>query len=232
MSRMRKAIVGLVAASAVGVGFAIWTAGAADGRPATAAASATALTAQERAGLTFSREEERMARELYRLFADKYGTAPFATISSSEQRHFDAVGVVLSRYSLSDPAAGAKAGVYADKTLQQLYDGWKSSGLKSVTAAYQVGVALEKRDIADLQRLQDATGNADLDRLYGRLENASRHHLAAFTAAASGTSLPAVGGGQHNGQQNGPGAGHRGGMGPGAGPGRGMGAGRGDCPYA
>lgn len=230
MKAMKTAVLALLAASAVGVGFAISAASSPTGP---AAPSSTKLTAAEQAGLQFNREEERMARDLYRRFADKYGSTPFAMISQSEQRHFDADGWLLVTYGVHDPAAGAKTGVYADAALQKLYDGWKAKGLTSVSAAYQVGVALEKRDIADLTRLQGGTQNADLDRVYGRLANASQHHLAAFTAAAEGKTLPWTGspaGRSRGAGTPGMGSGQRGRMGAG-GRGAGMGGHAGDCPF-
>jgi len=235
MKAMKKAVLGVVGASAVGIGFAVSAVGSASGQSTTGAK----LTAIEQAGLQFSREEERMARDLYRQFAARYGSTPFAAISQSEQRHFDAVGRLLVTYRVHDPSATAESGVYADSAVQKLYDGWKAKGLTSVTAAYQVGVALEKRDIADLNKLQRGTNSADLDRVYARLANASQHHLTAFTAAAEGKALPASG--SPAGRPGGVGAG---GMGPGhrsrtgsgarmggGGHGPGMGGHAGDCPF-
>lgn len=219
----RKVSLSLAAATAVGVGFVSWgLASAAGGTPAQAVAAGPSLSASESAGLTLSREEERMARELYTLFAGKYDAAPFAQIAASEQRHYNAVGVLLVRYGVKDPSAASTAGVYTDATIQKLYNDWKASGSTSAAAAYRVGVALEKRDIADLKRLQDATTKTDLDRLYGNLESASEHHLAAFTAAAEGKALPA-GGPAADGQRHGRGMGNGSGMGPGTGNGAGMG---------
>ena len=79
MSRMRNAAVAVVAAATVGIGFAMWGVGTAAGQTS---ATAATLTASERAGLTVSREEERMARELYTLSPDQYDTAPVADIST------------------------------------------------------------------------------------------------------------------------------------------------------
>ncbi len=150
--------------------------------PATAATVAS-LSSDEIAGLVFSREEERLARDLYTLLADRYDARPFSMIAASEQKHFDAVGTLLARYGIADPSAGAQPGVYADPALQALYDGWKADASVSLSAAYAVGVQLEKRDIADLQRLQDATARADLDRVYAQLEKGSWRHQAAFSGA-------------------------------------------------
>lgn len=241
MRTVRTLSLGLLAAGAAA---AVGAAGAAAATDPTPTPSGGALSSSEVATLSVNRDEERVARDLYAYFADRYGTAPFARIAASEQRHFDAVGTLLDRYGVKDPAAGATVGTYADPTLQELYDRWKAQGSASADAAYQVGVALEKRDIADLQKGQEATDNADLDRLYGHLEQASVHHLAAFTAAAEGT-LPAGQGtgmpGRHgdrtgNGPRDGSGTGTGPGMGSGARDGSGMGngagrhAGSGDCP--
>lgn len=238
MKAMRNAVVGIVAVAAVGAGFAVT---AANGAPSRTGLPSSTPTAAVRSGLQFSREEERMARDLYRQFADEYGVRPFAEISRSEQRHFDAIGRLLATYGVADPSSGAKPGVYADATVQKLYDGWRTKGLTSVRAAFQVGVALEKRDIADLQGLARLSGAADLDRVYGQLQNASQHHLAAFNAAASGTTLPRAGApvGRPGGAGTpGPGRGPRGragGNGPAGGrmgAGHGPGSGMGDCPLA
>jgi hypothetical protein len=229
MRTVRALSIGLLAAgAAVTVGAAVATAAP----EATASSPAGSLSQSEAAGLSFSRDEERMARDLYTYFADKYGTAPFAMIAASEQRHFDAVGVQLDRYGVDDPAAGEEVGHYADATVQKLYDRWKTQGSTSAGAAYQVGVALEKRDIADLTMRQDGTSRADLDCLYGHLEQASEHHLAAFTAASEGKTPPAGSGAEMRGRPHD-------GMGPGMGGGAGSGAqhrgrhaGTGSCPLS
>jgi hypothetical protein len=208
------------------------------------ATTATAVDAQVAKDLQLTREEERMARDLYSALAAKYDDAvPFSHITHSEQRHFDAVGTLLTRYGVSDPSAGKAAGTYAYPELQKLYDGWLAQGGKSLDAAYDVGIALEKRDIADLKKIAAATKDDSAKTLFTRLGTASEHHLAAYEAAAAGK-LPAdgsgggwMGGRQGNGQmggmmgrgqgsQTGPGAG----MGQGGRMGPGAGMGTGDCP--
>ena len=148
-------------------------------------ATASAIDTATAKRLAFSREEERMARDLYRALADTYdGALPFSRIVNSEQRHYDAVGALLTRYGVTDPAVGRTAGSYADATIQKLYDGWLAEGKTSLAAAYGVGVALEKRDIADLKTAIAATSAADVKQLYTNLLKASEHHLAALVAQA------------------------------------------------
>lgn len=200
-----------------------------------------AVDADTAAALRFARDEERVARDLYATLADRYdGALPFAMITRSEQRHFDAVGVLLDRYGVPDPAKGAKDGSYADPTLQKLHDQWLEKGRGSLSAAYDVGVALEQRDIADLENALATVDQTDVRQVFTALLNASRHHLAAFEAAAEGRKLTGPNG--SNGPGTGYGMGHGRGMGQGygmgqdkgfgmgQGPGQGRGAGTGDCP--
>ncbi len=145
------------------------------------------LSPAGRADLQFTREEERMARDLYRTFADRYdGVQVFDRIAASEQMHFDAVGRLLSRYGVADPSSGKAAGVYADDAIQTLFDDWKATGLKSSDDALAVGADLEKRDIADLQKLGAKDSPSDVTFVYQRLLSASERHLTAFTAVADG----------------------------------------------
>jgi hypothetical protein len=234
--RTTAAVLGVGAILAGGVaaaGQAFGATTAATGSTTTATVSAA--DAETTTALTFAREEERMARDLYAAIADRYdGARPFSMITNSEQRHFDAVGALLERYGISDPSAGAKAGTYADATLQKLYDGWWAQAQKSLDEAYQVGIALEQRDIADLEKTIAGNLPADVDTVLGRLLQASQQHLAAFQAAADGE----LGTGAMNGYRNGNGPGGMmnggrwgAGNGPGMMNGTGNGPGTGDCPF-
>ena len=162
-----------------------------------------------------------MARDLYQLFSDTYDVRVFANITRSEQQHFDAVGVLLTTYGVPDPSAGLAPGTYADPTIQALYDELSDQGLTSVADAYQVGIAVEERDIADLEETIGSVDQADVQLVLTRLRNASENHLAAFEKAASGQ--PAAGAGQ--GQKNRHGHRHARGGGKGAGGGHGRGRG-------
>lgn len=185
MSTWRKAI--LATTSTIAILFGGGLAAIAAGRSPAADVGVDTVTPAQQQDLRFTRDEERMARDLYKLFAGKYEAVPiFEAISRSEQRHFDAVGNVLVRYDVQDPSAGKAAGVFTDATIQKLYDGWKAQGLKSSDEALNAAIALEKRDIADLERLVAKDNPADVESLYTHLLAASKHHLSAFTAVAQG----------------------------------------------
>lgn len=191
MSTWRKTM--LVTVSALAILFGGGVAAVAAGQSPAADVSVQAVTPVQQQDLQFTREEERMARDLYQLFADKYGALPvFGRISSSEQRHFDAVGNMLVRYGVQDPSVGKAAGVYSDAAVQKLYDSWKAQGLKSADEALNAAIALETRDIADLETLVAKDNPGDVESLYTQLLVASKHHQSAFAAVAAGD-LPGAG---------------------------------------
>ena len=151
-----------------------------------ASADTTAPDKAEQESLSFSRQEEKMAHDLYTEFGKLYDSAVWDRIARSEQRHFDAIGRLLDQFDIADPTDGDKAGVYDDKDLQELYDGWLAQGQKSEADAFKAAIALETRDIADLKVQIQATDNDDIDAVYERLLAGSENHLAAFTAWADG----------------------------------------------
>ena len=212
---------------------------AADVSPSVSAASADLATV-----LQLAREEERVARDLYKVLADTYnGAVPFSRITLSEQRHYEAIGVLLQRHHVTDPSVGKAAGTYADPTLQTNYNTWLAQGKVSLDKAYEVGVAVEKADIADLTSSINTVTDADVNQVLTHLLTASQHHLTAYQEAANGNTVR-PGQGMQQRMKQGANAGNRVdnqrprmGNTPGAGmgnrgPGPGMGSGQpsGDCP--
>lgn len=156
--------------------------------------------------LTFMREEERLARDLYTALDAHYAgdTRPFTMIKTSEQQHFDQVGALLVQYKIADPSAGKAAGTYGNAELQKMYTDLLARGKKSLDEAYKVGISVEKADIADLTQAISAVSQADARALFERLRTASQHHLSAFERAADGD-LTGPGQRAHRGMQNQPG---------------------------
>ena len=224
-----------VTAAALGVG-ALLAGGVAVSQASATVTTATSATADSgvTSALTFAREEERMARDLYAALADKYdGARPFSMITNSEDRHFDAVGTLIERYDVADPSAGKAPGTYAVPAIQDLYDGWLAEGKTSLEDAYRVGVELEQRDIADLNKSIAADLPADVDTVFGQLLKGSQNHLAAYQRAVDGdlgTGSGMMGNRSGNSTTSGRGNGM---MGNGNGMRGGNRAGMvGDCPYA
>ena len=92
----------------------------------------------EGAGLTFMREEEKLALDVYLTLYDMWGSNIFKNIAASEQTHTDAVNSLLSHYGLPDPAKGNEVGVFENDDLQALYDQLIEAGSVSLTEALKV----------------------------------------------------------------------------------------------
>lgn len=217
-----RTALGLATAGLLTVG---WTATvhAAPTPTPTPTAAATADTTLS-TNLTHMRDEERFARDIYTALATKYASAaPFVNIARSEQVHFDTMGLLLTRYGVADPSAGKSPGSYADPSLQSLYDRLLAGGSESLAKAYDVGVAVENLDIADLKAAISQTSQADVKAALTNLMSGSSDHLAAFTAAKDGKILGARNGqGMQNGRAGASGQGmNRRGQGLGTGFGRG-----------
>ena len=149
-------------------------------RTACAAPATTTLTEAESAGLVYMREEERLARDVYRELGEQYPVRAFTRIAASEARHTAAVDRLLDRYGVADPADPDVPGVYQNPELQDLYAELLDRGDDSLVAALKVGIAIEELDIADLKARMAETKNADLDRVYANLLRGSENHLNAF----------------------------------------------------
>lgn len=202
MNATHRTIAAVAAGSMLALGVAVTHAAAS---PAATPMVDSAATAPDTQTLQYMREEERLARDLYAALAQQHdGARPMSMITTSEQRHYDAVGTLLTRYGVSDPSAGRAAGGYTYPELQKAYDAWLAKGKTSVNAAYQVGIELEKADIADLEKAIAAATDADVKQVYTSLLKGSNNHLDAFEAAASGKTVGA-GAGMQDGQgmQNG-----------------------------
>ena len=72
-------------------------------------ATTTTLDSQEIADAQWMREEEKLARDVYREMFALWGNAVFSNISSSEQSHMDAMGKLLARNNIADPVTSSAA---------------------------------------------------------------------------------------------------------------------------
>lgn len=145
-------------------------------------AATTMLTAQEKSDLTFMREEEKLARDVYLTLYDVWGTPVFANIALSEQQHMDAILNLLNLYKLPDPAAGKLVGEFVNAELQELYHELVARGRHSVVEALKVGGVIEETDIEDLVTAMNTARPANIDNVYQNLLNGSYNHLRAFAS--------------------------------------------------
>ena len=155
------------------------------------------LTAEEEMHILHMREEEKLARDVYREFGTLYDCPIFSKIAAAEQRHMDAVGMLIARYGLVDPIASDESGTFTNPVFAELYDAFLLAGTGSLLDALDVGVQIEELDIADLEDALDATTKTDLQWVFENLLAASNNHLLAFTRSivAGGTTCALQGAG-------------------------------------
>ena len=138
------------------------------------------LSEEERAGLIYMREEEKLARDVYINFYQQYGLRPFRFISRSESVHMRAVLFLLNRYGIEDPVGDNGIGVFTNEELENLYNQLIEQGSVNEIEALKVGAAIEEIDILDLINHINEADNADIRFIYSRLLRGSGHHLRAF----------------------------------------------------
>ena len=143
---------------------------------------AAGLTAAEKYWLTYMREEEKLARDVYIFLYDKWGSPIFNTISLSEQKHMDAIKTLLDRYGIPDPAAGKAPGDFTNDEFKTLYYNLTEQGKVSLVEALKVGVFIEETDIADLNEGIASAKHKDIKTVYSNLLQGSLNHLKAFVS--------------------------------------------------
>ena len=165
----------------------VFAAGAADVTPPAnvvpqAIVAPATVTPEEATALQFMREEEKLAHDVYVNLYATWDLRLFNNIAASEQKHSDAVAVLLDRYDITDPVTGNDVGEFTDADLQALYDQLVAQGNQSVAEALKVGAAIEELDILDLEERLAETDNAAIERVYNNLLAGSENHLRAFVS--------------------------------------------------
>ena len=159
-----------------GPGHAAPRAGGATTPPAVTVAP---IGAEEAATLTWMREEEKLARDVYRTLYASTRAVVFKNIAASEQTHMDAILKKLKLFNLPDPVVNA-TGSFSEPELQTLYAALVDQGLVSYQDALTVGATIEDLDIRDLISAIEATDNLALKTTYQSLLEGSKNHLRAF----------------------------------------------------
>lgn len=136
------------------------------------------LSETDKASITYMREEEKLARDVYQTLATKWNLQIFSNIARSEQTHMDALKTLLDRYGLTDPANAKAIGQFTNPELQKLYTDLVAQGSASLEAALRVGATIEDLDIADLNNRH--TDKADVQLVFDNLTKGSRNHIRSF----------------------------------------------------
>lgn len=141
------------------------------------------LSADIEAELLYLIEEEKLAHDVYITLDDVWDARVFENIAAAEATHTEAVETLLESYGIDDPRSD-EIGVFADESLQELYDDLTASGTLTWADAVDAGIAIETTDIADLEDLLTRELPADVATVVANLLKGSENHLAAFERQA------------------------------------------------
>lgn len=141
---------------------------------------ATPLTAAEESDILFMREEEQLAHDLYIRWGGMYTKPVFSNIAASETLHINEVQLLIDRYGLQGNRIGNASAGYQNATIQSLYNTLVLQGDASLTGALEASLAVEERDIADLDHALGDTNRSDIIQVWSNLRRGSENHKSAF----------------------------------------------------
>ena len=130
--------------------------------------------------LTFIVQEEKLAHDLYVQLASTSGAQQFQNVLNSESTHISLVQGLLTTYNIVDPTVGLAEGEFVNQDLQALYDSLLASGSIDRAGAIAAGIAVEEKDIADIEVMLASDLPSDVVSVLERLLSGSQNHLAAF----------------------------------------------------
>jgi hypothetical protein len=149
------------------------------------------LTDEEIGHITYIREEEKLARDVYITLYEIYPEATiFQTISESEQRHMDAIKSLIEKHGLQDPVEDDTVGKFANPVFTDLYKELVENGELSNCDALHVGIGIEELDIEDIEIALNDVKARDVKRVLFNLQSGSYNHLSAFTSLSLALSCP------------------------------------------
>ena len=129
--------------------------------------------------LTYLIEEEKLAHDVYTVLYEEYGSKVFGNILKSEAKHQDQVLNLLDDFGVEDPRS-SEVGVFNDPELQALYDTLIEKGMLSEQDAFEVGVMIEEKDIADITSQLASASDESVITTLEKLRSGSENHLRAF----------------------------------------------------
>ncbi len=129
--------------------------------------------------LRWMKEEEKLARDVYSYLHKQWESPVFFRIAKAEDRHMNAVIVLLQYYDSPDTLV-ADTGVFSIPEIQDLYHELTAKGSISLEEAFMTGALIEEMDIKDLQECLDEVTNDNIIRVFENLLKGSRNHLRAF----------------------------------------------------
>ena len=121
------------------------------------------MTQEQISSLLYLIQEEKLARDVYTIMHQTRGIKKFYNILNAEENHQTLVATILEQYNIPNPNIDKDIGEFVDTELQNLYTTLLAQGKQSVDQALNIGVAIETKDIEDIQQmLQIFDGKSDI----------------------------------------------------------------------
>lgn len=144
------------------------------------------LSSPELETLLFTREEEKLAHDVYIYAYSKYGNRVFENIAASESQHVSAILNSMKNFNVHDPLNGSETpGEFTIPVLQTLYGDLIARVNKSNNESLIVGLYIEDLDIRDLDLAISETDEPSLIQVYESLKCGSKNHMRSFESLAS-----------------------------------------------
>lgn len=138
------------------------------------------VSTDELSSLLKMKEDEKLARDVYSVLYQKWGSSIFSRISNAENNHLNAIVDLLKYYGSADTLI-SEAGSFSNQDVQSLYESLIAQGAVSLQDAYTAGAMIEDLDIKDLHDEMQLVTDANIQMVYENLEKGSRNHLKAFS---------------------------------------------------
>jgi len=172
-----------------------------DLRPEFGKGNVGTLDPAEETHLVFMREEEKLARDVYKTLGKMYpDLETFDQIDDAEQTHTNTVADLLDLYGIEDPSTTNKVGVFTGADYGsyfiEKFDDLTARGEISGLEALYAGAFIEELDMKDIRLCPKAiqelkglpedgcgleyTGETTIKRVYERLIDGSESHLRAY----------------------------------------------------
>jgi hypothetical protein len=144
------------------------------------------LSEAELETLLFTREEEKLAHDVYVYAYSKYGNRVFDNIAASESQHVNAILNSMENFNVDDPLNGSETpGEFTITALQTLYRDLIARVNQSTSESLIVGLYIEDLDIRDLDQAISETDEPSLIQVYENLKCGSKNHMRSFESLAS-----------------------------------------------
>ncbi|MFM9873479.1 MAG: DUF2202 domain-containing protein [Fimbriimonadaceae bacterium] len=144
------------------------------------AAALTQLAPAEVDLLTYMRQEEKLALDVYNTLGKAHLMRIFQNIARAEAAHTESVRQLLIEFKLPDPNRDLTPGKFKNQELQKLHDDLVTKGKKSLNDALNVGATIEDKDIFDINKSMTETKNQKILTVLNELKRGSENHMRAF----------------------------------------------------